>query len=79
MTTQQKIKNREKLLQDITDGLKRHAFVKLGCLEVHLYSEDEECLLEAYVHTALDFIINDIYYDENSNWSEATSAKVVVV
>lgn len=70
-----KIKNRETLLQNIAAGLNHR---KTSCL-VHLeavFYEDGEVVMKRDVPTALDYLANDIYWDEDSDWSNADTASV---
>lgn len=68
-----KIKNMEGLLQNIAAGLNLHS--KLGNLEVVFYENNKEVLC-TNVQTALDYLANDIYWNEDNDWSQATHAKV---
>ncbi len=36
----------------------------------------EELLLETYLARALDYLANDVYWNEEGNWSLADTAKV---
>ena len=68
------IKNKDKLLQDIADGLKDQGRHQLANLEVVFYVE--EASYSFPVAVAIDNIVNDIYWDERGNWSDADRAEV---
>lgn len=80
------IKNREKLLQDIVDGLKEleraepHASVNLVIVTFYVSDPDHRScgkeVLRTNLSTALGYIVNDIYFDEESNWQDADHARL---
>lgn len=71
------MKNREKLLADLVSQLKRVRSYSLEVIEVDLYDEDGNWLKKfGGLDTALDALVNDLYWDENGNWSSATTIKV---
>lgn len=77
------IVNRELLLQQIADQLKHldrqtKQGIKLCSLEVVL-KEANEVVLRTDLTTALDCLVSDIYWNEESNWSGATLAEVGVI
>ena len=74
------LKNREKLLQDIAEGLRTldASSTPIQCVEVALKSEGE-IVRQSSLHVALDSIANDLYWDEQGDWSDADSAEVVVI
>jgi len=69
-----------RLLQDIADGLRGYedGEVKLSSLEVTLY-HNERKLLSLSVGQAIDWIVNDVTWDERGDFSAANSAEVVVL
>lgn len=75
------IKHREVLLQNIAAGLNQ--FDKPGCrTPVNCIEVIFNCEMNKYqfpLAVALDYIANDIYWDENGNWSDATHATVVTI
>jgi len=73
-----KIVNREKLLQDLADGLKYSYHVKLGTVQAEFYRKGR-LLMIAAVPIALDYLINDTYYDATHNWSMADQIKVTSI
>lgn len=84
------IENKDPLLADVARGLSKlvkehlarplHARSKLDvcCIEVIFY-DGKEVVLTTDLAMALDYLANDIYYDEESNWSGATRAEVRVM
>ena len=75
------IKHKNKLLQDIADGLEKFGDYKLHHLKVTFYvtEADEESKRDSYefgVSKALDVLVNDLYWDERGNWSHADLAVV---
>lgn len=72
------IKNWQSLLQNIAAGLNKFEDVKISYLEVLLY-KNKHLVLCTDLQTALDYIANDIYWNENSNWSDANKAVVRVI
>lgn len=75
-TEQNVIKNKNKLLQDIADGLKANERYALSNLEVAFFVGKTAYTLT--VGHAIDFIVNDVYWDERGNWSKADRAEVRV-
>jgi hypothetical protein len=76
-----KIKNWRTLLQNIAAGLNKHNQTNLGCLEVVFFENNpltdlDEEIVKTGVQTALDWIANDIYWNEEADWSNATHAEV---
>ncbi|MCK5603598.1 hypothetical protein KAR91_17060 [Candidatus Pacearchaeota archaeon] len=69
------IKNKMDLLLNIAHDLNRHNTCSIANLEVVFY-EDKEVVLETGVATALEYLANDIYWNEESNWSNANLAEV---
>lgn len=67
--------HREALLQNIAAGLNQHDGTKIANLEVVLYHDGEE-VLRTDVPTMLDYIANDIYWNEVNDWSHANRAEV---
>lgn len=72
------IRHKISLLQNIAAGLNQHERRKVCDLEVSLY-QDGKCVLQTSVPTALDYLANDIYWNEENNWSEANIAEVTVL
>lgn len=74
-----RIKQHRKLLQDIADGLKANHNVRVHDLQVRMYSAKEaDVVLVRDVPTALDYLANDIWWDENGEWADACEARVEV-
>ena len=69
------IKNKMDLLLNIAHGLNRHNTCRISDLEVVFY-ENDTIVLETNVQTALDYLANDIYWNEDSCWSNANLAEV---
>jgi len=69
------IKNR--LLWDIAHDLadKIDPNARVGCLEVRLYLEEEVVLIRD-LPTTLEYLANDIHWDETGDWSDAKKATV---
>jgi len=72
------IKNKTDLLLNIAHGLNKHDTCKISDLEVVLLEDGEE-VLRAGVATALDYLANDIYWNEESDWRNANLAEVRVL
>jgi hypothetical protein len=72
------IRHREGLLQNIASGLSRFQENKIYNLQVR-FLEDGKTVLKADVPTALDYLANDIYWNEESDWSNANIAVVEIL
>ena len=78
------IKNKNKLLQDIVDGLgKLQPKSSLGLMEVEVRfvvyeANNQTNYYDFLLIQALDALANDLYFDCSGNWGEATSAEVYV-
>jgi|TARA_Y100000034_G_scaffold121388_1_gene165528 hypothetical protein len=75
LTSNVKIKRANELLHLIAAGLNQHKQVALCNLEVALLCGGEEVLV-ADVQTVLDYLANDIYWNEDGDWSSADTAVV---
>lgn len=73
-----KIKNAFVLLQNIAAGLNKHLNSPVWNLEVILY-EDRDVVLKTDVPTAIDYLANDIRWNEDGDWSNANLAEVRVM
>ena len=76
-----KLVHREALLQNIADGvsqLQSRGSTMLHSVGVKLYDEEGLEVCSASLGTILDYIVNDTYWDEGGNWSQATRAEVDV-
>lgn len=51
----------------------------LQSTEAHLKLADGTVVLKTSPATALNFIVNDVYWDEESNWSEAVAVEFVTL
>jgi hypothetical protein len=75
------IKNAGALLYDIAAGLNRFNKPKcrtpVNCIEVIFHCEDKD--YQFGLAQALDYLANDIYWDETGNWADATRATVVTL
>ena len=71
------IVNRETILQNIAAGLNYRLEHKVADLTVTFYCPDGT--IDFSVPDALDYLANDIYWNEEANWADATSAKVRVL
>ena len=72
------IENRESLLQDIADGLSKleeGSRADLNCIEV-VFLEDGVERFKGSLSTAIDYIVNDIYFDDQDDWSASNEAIV---
>jgi len=69
-------KQTRELLQTIAAGLNRHHDVKGACLEVALFDADGTEVLVTDVPTVLDYLANDLTWNEESDWSDAVYAEV---
>jgi len=72
------IKHRDELLQQIAAGVNKHERVRICDLEV-TFTYDGTIVLKTDLQTALDYLANDIYWNESSSWSEANLACVDVM
>lgn len=70
-----KMTNAFDLLQNIAAGLNKHHMTRIANLEVIFY-EDDEALLKTDVQTALDYLANDIWWNEEGEWDSAHRAEV---
>lgn len=73
-TTDWHMVNRETVLQNIASGLNEHSKKKVEDLVVVLYLP--EGTIEFPLAMMLDYLANDIYWNEDDNWSQASHAKV---
>lgn len=69
------IKRTFELIQTIAAGLNRHNMSRTGDLEVYLY-KDGKIVLKTGVATALDYLANDIWWNEEGEWDKANRAEV---
>lgn len=63
------------LLQGIADGVKELEDVRIFNLEVELLEKGKSVLVTD-LPTVLDYLANNIYWNEESNWMHADEAKV---
>ena len=71
------MKNREKLLADLVSQLDKVRSYSLDAIEVDLYDEEGNWIKKfGSLDVALDALVNDLYWDENGNWSSATTIEV---
>ena len=70
------IKYRDELLDGIATGLKQHEDVRICNLEVILSDGDGNVVLKTSVPDVLNYIANDIYWDEETDWSKARLVEV---
>lgn len=76
MTSEWKIRRRDALLSDLARGLAGFWDRKMGCLEVVLKDVHGEPVLAGDVPIVLGFLADDIYYNAESDWSDAYSLEV---
>lgn len=73
------IKNREKLLSDIAWYIKNiDPDAKIGSICVTLFDNGIR-VFEADLMTALRYVIEDIYWDQQGDWSNADDAQVRII
>ena len=72
------IKFKNTLLQNIADGLNKYQSRKIIDLEVQFFV-DNELVMTRDVPTALNYLVNDIYWDEDNDWSDANHAKMRIL
>jgi hypothetical protein len=70
-----KIKNAFDLLQNIAAGLHKHHMSRVANLEVILY-QDNEAVCSGDVQTVLDYLANDLWWNEENEWDGADRAEV---
>jgi len=80
--TNEKIKYANELLQQIAAGVNqlsgKHRYLSLAAVEVALVNgDDKEFTVD--LATALDYLANDIYWNEDGDWSDARIARVRVI
>lgn len=68
-------KNKLSLLDDIARGLKKHERHSVANLKASFFKEGE-CLLETSIAAAIDYLANDITFDEKGEWSEAAYIEI---
>jgi hypothetical protein len=75
--------HREDLLWQLAQEIKRledeRAHTELCHLKVRFFKDDEEITRIYSIAIALDWIVNDIYYNEKANWSEANKLTVELI
>lgn len=70
---------REKLLSDISSELRKvRPNIQIGVIHV-IFKIPEQNDLEIDLRTALDIISNDLYWNENQNFSLAYSAQIRII
>ncbi len=71
---------KDKLLQGIADGLRDlergGSQASLYALAVTYYDADEDVLVRLPVGMALDYLVNEVTRDNESDWSDAVRAEV---
>ncbi len=72
------IKFKNTLLQNIADGLNKYQSRKIIDLEVQFFV-DKKLVMTRDVPTALNYLVNDIYWDEDNDWSDANHAKMRIL
>lgn len=74
------LKHRDKLLSDLADEIKKMENgakrTDIGVLDVQLQDKKGKVLQSGSLGWALDVIANDLYFDEEADWSEAYSVRV---
>ena len=75
---EQHIKNHLSLLQNIAADMHKYDGRKIRDLEVVLL-EDGKPVLCTDLPTVLDYLANDIYWNEESDWRNANRAEVRVL
>jgi hypothetical protein len=78
------IKQREQLLEDIVYDLKKivasNSLVPISCLNIELYEYGiEEPILVGSFDSVMEYIVDDIYWDGENDWSNAYKADVKVI
>lgn len=73
-----KIVHWRELLQNIAAGVSHHELASPSSMEVILRDGDGEVVLKAGIATVLDYIASDLYWNEESDWSDARTAEVSV-
>lgn len=68
--------HRDNLLWQLAHELKKHTTVGLTYLKVTFFVDDIEIIQIYGAHVALDWIVNDIYFNEEANWSQANRLTV---
>jgi len=72
-----KIKHWRALLQTLATGLNQHDHIPVSGLDVHVHGS-EGVVLRCSPQTLIDYIANDIYWNEDGDWSDATHVTVQV-
>jgi hypothetical protein len=72
------IKFKDILLQMIADDLNLYKNHRVCDVEVVFYENDIQ-VMKRDVPTALNYLVNNIYWDEENNWSGADKAEVRVI
>jgi len=70
------IQNKMDLLQGIADGLKDHAHERVENLIVEFEVLDDGDTFDFDVPTAIDYLVNNVHWDERGDWSMADSVRV---
>lgn len=74
------LKHRDNLLADIADQLSNHVLARASMIHirVRLYvAKDTEPVKEYLgLNIALHDIVNDVYWDEEGNWADASRAQL---
>lgn len=73
------VKHKDKLLQQLADKLQQYAQFKVQTLEVVLRECNGDDGFVFTVPQFLDYLVNDVTWDERGNWSEATLLELRVI
>lgn len=77
------IRNKQNLLWDLANELKffvkAHPGIRIDDLVIRLFDEENTNVGEFSLDKGLDFLINDVYTDGESDWSEAESLGIYIL
>lgn len=67
--------NKDALISQIVEGVGKHHGAPIYLIEAVLYEGDKE-VLRTEAAKAIGYLVDGIYWDENTNWSKADRAEV---
>ena len=74
-----KLPHKNAWLQQIADGLKRNFLARTGANEVGLVDKHNEIEYTFELATFIDYIANEVYWDERGDWSQISELSLRVI
>lgn len=74
-----KLPHKNAWLQQIADGMKRNFMARTGSQEVVLVDKENEIEFAFDLATFIDYIANEVYWDERGDWSQISELRLRVI